>query len=90
MEQFEKVLRYIKSGIDGNATLECGGERIGSKGFFVQPTVFSNVQVYIFSPSHFRHFLELTGPNILLKYQDDMLIAKDEIFGPVQSILKFK
>lgn len=22
--------------------------------------------------------------------QDDMLIAKDEIFGPVQSILKFK
>ncbi|RZC17117.1 Aldehyde dehydrogenase family 2 member B4, mitochondrial [Glycine soja] len=26
------------------ATLECGGDRIGSKGFFVQPTVFSNVQ----------------------------------------------
>ena len=23
-------------------------------------------------------------------YQDDMLIAKDEIFGPVQTILKFK
>ncbi|XP_027123268.1 benzaldehyde dehydrogenase, mitochondrial-like [Coffea arabica] len=64
-EQFDKVLRYIKSGVDSNATLECGGERIGSKGFFIQPTVFSNVQ-------------------------DNMLIAKDEIFGPVQSILKFK
>ncbi|XP_058762615.1 aldehyde dehydrogenase family 2 member B4, mitochondrial-like [Vicia villosa] len=64
-KQFEKVLRYIKSGIDSNATLECGGGRFGSKGFFVQPTVFSNVQ-------------------------DDMLIATDEIFGPVQSILKFK
>ncbi|CAK8563055.1 unnamed protein product [Lathyrus sativus] len=64
-KQFEKVLRYIKSGIDSNATLECGGGRLGSKGFFIQPTVFSNVQ-------------------------DDMLIAKDEIFGPVQSILKFK
>ncbi|XP_057950534.1 aldehyde dehydrogenase family 2 member B4, mitochondrial-like [Malania oleifera] len=64
-EQFEKVLRYIKSGIESNATLECGGERFGSRGFYVQPTVFSNVQ-------------------------DDMLIAKDEIFGPVQSILKFK
>ncbi|RDY00692.1 Aldehyde dehydrogenase family 2 member B4, mitochondrial, partial [Mucuna pruriens] len=64
-EQFEKVLRYIRSGIESNATLECGGGRLGSKGFFVQPTVFSNVQ-------------------------DDMLIAKDEIFGPVQSILKFK
>ncbi|KAH7550764.1 hypothetical protein JRO89_XS13G0265200 [Xanthoceras sorbifolium] len=64
-EQFQKVLRYIKSGIESNATLECGGDRIGNKGYFVQPTVFSNVQ-------------------------DDMLIAQDEIFGPVQSILKFK
>ncbi|XP_050377010.1 aldehyde dehydrogenase family 2 member B4, mitochondrial [Argentina anserina] len=64
-EQFQKVLRYIKSGIESNATLECGGERFGSKGYFIQPTVFSNVQ-------------------------DDMLIAQDEIFGPVQSILKFK
>ncbi|XP_027339410.1 aldehyde dehydrogenase family 2 member B4, mitochondrial-like isoform X3 [Abrus precatorius] len=65
VEQFQKVLRYIKSGIDSKATLECGGDRIGLKGFFVQPTVFSNVM-------------------------DDMLIAKDEIFGPVQTILKFK
>ncbi|KAI4343767.1 hypothetical protein L6164_011076 [Bauhinia variegata] len=64
-EQFEKVLRYIKSGVESKAILECGGGRLGSKGFFVQPTVFSNVQ-------------------------DDMLIAKDEIFGPVQTILKFR
>ncbi|KAI4329559.1 hypothetical protein MLD38_027935 [Melastoma candidum] len=64
-EQFQKVLGYIKSGIESNATLECGGDRLGSKGYFIQPTVFSNVQ-------------------------DDMLIAKEEIFGPVQSILKFK
>ncbi|KAH0718928.1 hypothetical protein KY290_016266 [Solanum tuberosum] len=53
-EQFEKILKYIKS-----------GEKLGSKGFYVQPTVFSNVQ-------------------------DNMLIARDEIFGPVQSLLKFK
>ncbi|CAL1367687.1 unnamed protein product [Linum trigynum] len=64
-EQFKKVLRYIKSGVESDAKLECGGDRFGSKGYFVQPTVFSNVQ-------------------------DDMLIAQDEIFGPVQSILKFK
>lgn len=64
-EQFEKILRYIKSGTESNAKLECGGERFGSRGLFVQPTVFSNVQ-------------------------DDMLIAQDEIFGPVQTILKFK
>ncbi|KAI5419562.1 Aldehyde dehydrogenase 2 member B7, partial [Lathyrus oleraceus] len=64
-KQFEKILRYIRSGVETGATLETGGERHGSKGFYVQPTVFSNVQ-------------------------DDMLIAKEEIFGPVQSILKFK
>lgn len=44
-EQFQKVLRYIKSGMESNAKLECGGDRLGSKGFFIQPTVFSNVQV---------------------------------------------
>jgi hypothetical protein len=44
-EQFEKILRYIKSGAESNATLECGGQRFGSKGYFIQPTVFSNVQV---------------------------------------------
>ncbi|XP_074309861.1 benzaldehyde dehydrogenase, mitochondrial-like [Silene latifolia] len=63
-EQFEKVMRYIKSGVSSGATLETGGERYGSKGFYIQPTVFSDVK-------------------------DNMLIAQDEIFGPVQSILKF-
>nr|GLL22340.1 aldehyde dehydrogenase family 2 member B7, mitochondrial-like [Ipomoea trifida]GLL22342.1 aldehyde dehydrogenase family 2 member B7, mitochondrial-like [Ipomoea trifida] len=65
MEQFEKILRYIRSGKESGATLECGGNRIGSKGFFIQPTIFSDVK-------------------------EDMLIAQDEIFGPVQCILKFK
>lgn len=45
--QFEKILRYIRSGIESKATLECGGGRLGSKGFYIQPTVFSNVQVRI-------------------------------------------
>lgn len=44
-EQFNKVLSYIKSGNESGATLETGGNRIGSKGYFVQPTVFSNVSV---------------------------------------------
>ena len=42
-----------------------GGSRKGSKGFFVEPTVFADVK-------------------------DDMTIAKEEIFGPVMSIMKFK
>ncbi|KAL7110295.1 hypothetical protein ACP275_05G015800 [Erythranthe tilingii] len=64
-EQFKKILKYIKSGVESGATLEAGGDRFGTKGYYIQPTVFSNVK-------------------------DDMLIAKDEIFGPVQTVLKFK
>lgn len=64
-EQFEKVMRYIRSGIESGAKLETGGDRFGSKGYYIQPTVFSNVN-------------------------ENMLIAQEEIFGPVQSILKFK
>lgn len=62
---FTKVLTYIGYGKEDGAKLETGGERIGSEGFFIQPTVFSNVT-------------------------DEMRITRDEIFGPVQSILKFK
>ncbi|GMI74974.1 aldehyde dehydrogenase 2A, aldehyde dehydrogenase 2B4, aldehyde dehydrogenase 2 [Hibiscus trionum] len=63
--QFKKILGYIKSGVESGATLVTGGERLGNKGYYIQPTVFANVK-------------------------EDMLIAQDEIFGPVQSILKFK
>ncbi|CAI9265624.1 unnamed protein product [Lactuca saligna] len=35
LEQFEKILKYIKSEVESNATLECGGDRLGSKGFYI-------------------------------------------------------
>lgn len=63
--QFNKVLGYIEKGKEEGATVACGGGRHGDKGYFVQPTVFTDVE-------------------------DDMVIAKEEIFGPVMSILKFK
>ena len=63
--QFDKILEMIQSGKDEGAKVECGGSKACDKGYFVQPTVFSNVQ-------------------------DHMRIAKEEIFGPVQSIFKFE
>ena len=41
--QFDTVMRYVESGRSEGATLACGGERIGSLGYFIQPTVFTNV-----------------------------------------------
>ena len=65
--QYEKILRMIKIGIDEGATLIAGGVEKPDgyeKGFYVKPTVFSNVT-------------------------NDMTIAREEIFGPVLSILKY-
>jgi len=63
-EQFKKILTLIDSGKQQGAKLVTGGSRWGTKGYYVQPTVFADVK-------------------------DDMRIAKEEIFGPVQSIFKF-
>ena len=43
-EQLDKILHYVKLGEKQGATLLTGGERVGSKGFFVQPTIFDNVK----------------------------------------------
>jgi aldehyde dehydrogenase (NAD+) len=63
--QFDKVMGYIEAGRKDGASLLAGGKRVGNRGYFIEPTVFADVQ-------------------------DDMKIAKEEIFGPVMSILKFK
>jgi aldehyde dehydrogenase (NAD+) len=63
--QFNRVMDYIGSGRSEGAALVCGGERVGDRGYFIEPTVFADVQ-------------------------DDMKIAKEEIFGPVMSVIPFK
>lgn len=37
------MLEFIQSGISEGAKLECGGKALGLKGFFIEPTVFSDV-----------------------------------------------
>jgi len=64
-DQFNKILSYIDKGKSEGATCLTGGSRVGNKGYFIEPTIFTGVR-------------------------DEMAIAKDEIFGPVMSILPFK
>ncbi|CAG2170474.1 unnamed protein product, partial [Oppiella nova] len=52
-------------GREEGAKLLTGGKRWGSEGYYIEPTVFTDVT-------------------------DNMKIAREEIFGPVQSIFKFK
>jgi aldehyde dehydrogenase (NAD+) len=42
--QFDKVMSYISAGKNEGAKLTCGGERVGDKGYFVKPTIFTDVK----------------------------------------------
>jgi len=63
--QLDRVMGYVEAGRSEGATLACGGERLGTRGYFVRPTVFADVR-------------------------DEMTIAREEIFGPVMSVIPFK
>lgn len=63
-KQHNTVLEYIEKGKEEGASLVAGGGKAGEKGYFIQPTVFADVE-------------------------DDMTIAREEIFGPVMSIFVF-
>ena len=43
-EQFGRIMSLIESGNKEGANLAFGGERHGDKGYFIQPTVFTDVQ----------------------------------------------
>ncbi|HEX8915846.1 MAG TPA: aldehyde dehydrogenase family protein [Humisphaera sp.] len=43
-EQFDKIMGYIDSGKQQGAKLLSGGNRVGDKGYFIEPTVFAGVQ----------------------------------------------
>jgi len=41
--QYDRIMSYISEGKKAGATVVTGGERHGDKGYFIQPTIFSNV-----------------------------------------------
>ncbi|KAK6000575.1 hypothetical protein QM012_003300 [Aureobasidium pullulans] len=65
--QYDKILGYIKAGVDEGATVHLGGKPIETTngGYYIQPTIFTDVKPH-------------------------MKIMREEIFGPVVTITKFK
>ena len=63
-EHRDRVLRYVEAGNAEGAELLTGGEVVGDRGFFMQPTIFA-------------------GANAA------MTIAREEIFGPVGTVIAF-
>ncbi|KAG6876991.1 hypothetical protein C0992_011139 [Termitomyces sp. T32_za158] len=42
--QFDRVMSYIESGKQDGATVHTGGTRHGDKGYFIEPTIFTDVK----------------------------------------------
>ncbi|KAJ7638729.1 aldehyde dehydrogenase domain-containing protein [Roridomyces roridus] len=63
--QYDRVWGYIESGKSEGAKVVLGGTKRSTKGFFVDPTIFTDVR-------------------------PDMKIVKEEIFGPVLAVGRFK
>ncbi|KAG7270677.1 hypothetical protein CRUP_030404 [Coryphaenoides rupestris] len=61
----DKLVEYCEAGVKEGATLVYGGRQVDRPGFFMEPTVFTDVE-------------------------DHMYIAKEESFGPVMVVSKFK
>ncbi|KAF7351555.1 Aldehyde dehydrogenase [Mycena sanguinolenta] len=64
-QQYDRIMAYIESGKNDGATLHLGGNRHGTEGYFIEPTIFTDTR-------------------------EDMKIVKEEIFGPVGVVIKFK
>ncbi|NLU82410.1 aldehyde dehydrogenase family protein [Rhodococcus sp. HNM0569] len=62
--QLDRILGYVDKGRGEGAELVTGGQRVGERGYFVQPTVFRG--------------------------NNDLTIARDEIFGPVATVIPFR
>lgn len=43
-EQFKKIMGFIDSGKKQGAKLAFGGKRVGDRGYFIQPTIFTDVK----------------------------------------------
>jgi betaine-aldehyde dehydrogenase len=79
--QFERVRGYIQKGIDEGAKVVTGGlDRVHDKGYYVQPTVFSNVRNDMTIAQE-----EIFGPVLsIIPYdteEEAIEIANDTIYG---------
>jgi acyl-CoA reductase-like NAD-dependent aldehyde dehydrogenase len=63
--QFDRVNSYVELGHNEGASARLGGNRYSGKGYFVNPTLFADVD-------------------------NNMRIAREEIFGPVAAVIPFE
>ena len=86
--QFDRVMGYIESGKSEGATLALGGEAykdVNGKGFFIQPTIFTNVkdEMRIYREEVFGPFVVISS----FKTEDEAVRrANDTTYGLGSSV----
>jgi phenylacetaldehyde dehydrogenase len=79
-EQFDRVSGYLKSGVQEGARTVAGGESVGGKGYFVQPTVLSNTRQDMKIVRE-----EIFGPVVIAEPFSDpeeiLSVANDSVYG---------
>ena len=73
-------MSYIASGKEEGATVHTGGQRVGTEGYFIEPTIFTDVKPHMKIVRE-----EIFGPvGVVIKFDDDDDIlqkANDTVYG---------
>jgi aldehyde dehydrogenase (NAD+) len=78
--QYDRIMGYIESGKKEGATLLQGGDRNGTEGYFINPTIFTDVK-----PDMKIVKEEIFGPvGVVIKFEDEADVIKqanDTLYG---------
>eukprot|EP00914_Ancora_sagittata_P012843 GHVO01024794.1.p1 GENE.GHVO01024794.1~~GHVO01024794.1.p1 ORF type:complete len:333 (+),score=19.19 GHVO01024794.1:598-1596(+) len=78
--QYDRIMDYIKSGKEQGATVHVGGQRHGSEGYFIQPTIFTDT-----TPDMKIVQEEIFGPvGVVIKFENEEDVvrqANDSVYG---------
>ncbi|KAF9064343.1 aldehyde dehydrogenase [Rhodocollybia butyracea] len=78
--QYDRIMDYIKSGKEEGATVHLGGDRNGTEGYFINPTIFTNTK-----PDMRIVQEEIFGPvGVVIKFEDEEDVirqANDTVYG---------
>ncbi|KAF8584887.1 aldehyde dehydrogenase [Ramaria rubella] len=78
--QFDRIMGYIEDGKKAGAKAIIGGERHGTEGYFIQPTIFTDT-----TPDMRIVREEIFGPvGVLVKFEDEddiVRVANDTLYG---------
>ncbi|KAF9779771.1 NAD-dependent aldehyde dehydrogenase [Thelephora terrestris] len=78
--QFDRIMSYIESGKEQGANIHLGGGRVGDKGYYVEPTIFTGTK-----PEMKIVQEEIFGPvAVVIKFEDEDDVvrqANDTLYG---------